>query len=923
MALLSSFGKEGVKLNLLRRRVDIEDTKSTSKYFAITEFPKVFTAGKNSFAFNGTSILKDKSEVLIECLDSAGNSLYIEQAKAKDTQFTDASKFVVSVHVYDEAYNGPAKVILVGTTKRKETVRWIGNLTIDKSLDNVSKVRFVGRPSLEVRPLLYPVVSLERAVVDYPPPPVISQATGHADIYSRVYSATVTAIGAGYTSATVTFNNAGTGGTGAAGYAVIAPDESISGVVITNGGNGYIVAPKIDIGGVYTTKASAVAVLRSTVISVTVDTPGAGYTFDPEVVFTPTDGHGAGALATATIVGGQVTGVEVNNGGDGYTYAPLVTFEIPDAPPPPNMNVLLNFSASFTTYAGTPLRDSNKNTVNPKQTDIDYRLTIANSAFVPLTPSDFGSNTYPSKVFNSQMEGREITLHITRVKQPYSTQSIPVNLTSSFVIKKVLSSNTAQLTEPFYYTVGTNQFVADITEGRCFVNYRYVLYNTAPDSSQLFQISPTISVPVKESYAEVVYRNIKCFTGYVARHKLYRKSSFYPGDFQLISDELLTPPEILTDQVTFNRFYDKMGKFYNQPHVDKYWFPETANFTLTHTTSPINAMVVEMGSYSDADGNSGILLKTDTIGGVNDNIYRPYDENQYNRLSGSSYNSNFISLKKDVLYVLGVDMSLRKDVSESAGVEFYFTSSIASIRSEKTYTPRFGMKLGEVSTSDKTTQKYFNTTQYIYFTPANDYFGTLVVVPKKCSPTLANISLKVYGDNGFSPDANDIRIPFEVNTSNEAFDIKAELLDINSTVIYSKLQTIQSFDADGESLYGKTNTGTINTVITINQQGTYAGRKGRPDVTVQGQPYFPDLTQCDDTIRMVGWHVPHGDDEDGKLCYTNVTRLYISSSEYIVLHEYQSGIEHVAKSIAVEYDFDNNLGRKIFVDASGNKETFP
>ena len=925
MALLSSFGKEGVKLGLLTRKVDIEDTSTTSKYFAVTEFPKILTAGKNSFAFNGSQFLKDKSEIQVECLDSNNNSLYLEQAKSQESQFTDASKFVVSIHVYDETYNGPAKIILVGTTTKGEIVRWIGTVTIDKTLNNNSKVRFVNRPSLEVRPLLYPVVSLTRAAVDYPPPPVISQAAGYAVIRSYVKSVTLTGVGAGYTSVKVTVDNTGTGGSGCQLEATIAPDGSIESVTVVNGGSGYKKAPKISIGGTYTTKASAIAVLKSEVVDVVITKPGSGYTFVPEVVFTPVGGHGSGASATAIVQNGKVIDVTIDQpdgGGDGYTEVPAVSFTVPNAPPPPDMNVWVSFSASFSSYGATPPTDTNKNTINPKQTDIDYRLVITSSAFSPLTPADLGSMTFPYKVFNTQMEGHPITLHITKIKKPYSRENISVNITSSFTIKKVLNSTTIQLNDPFYYTIGKNQFVANIIEGRCFAPYRFILYNTAPDSSQFYQVSPSVALPVKDSYAEVIYRNIKCFTGFVARHKIYRKSSYFPGDFQLVSEELLTPPELLSDQVTFNKFYDRLGVFYNQPHVNKYWFSETPNFKLYHSTNPINSMRVQMDSFTYADGTKGIIVKNDTLGGVNDSIYRAYNASEYARLSGSSYNSNFISLKKDVLYVLGTNISLEKNASETdAKVSFYFTSSIPSIKNEKTYDATLKkLKLGEISTKDKVSIKYFNDRQYIYFTPQDDYYGTLVIVPYKCSPTLSDISLKVYADYGFSGDCQEIRIPFDVKTANEAFDIRSELLDLNSVIVYSELRTVQSFDPGGESLVGKTNTSNINTNITIVQ----GNNGGGGSVTVTGEPYFPDLTLCDTTTRFVGWHATTGDSTtDGKLCYTNVARLFVSSSEYIQLHEYQAGVEVVGKAIAVQYDLENGMGRKIFIDAFGTKEIYP
>jgi hypothetical protein len=48
--LLSNFGRKGVDFGLLTIRADIEDTSYLSKYFVISEFSSIFTAGKNVIA---------------------------------------------------------------------------------------------------------------------------------------------------------------------------------------------------------------------------------------------------------------------------------------------------------------------------------------------------------------------------------------------------------------------------------------------------------------------------------------------------------------------------------------------------------------------------------------------------------------------------------------------------------------------------------------------------------------------------------------------------------------------------------------------------------------------------------------------------------------------------------------------------------
>src|SRR5512137_88109 len=158
LQLLSSFGKRGVNHGLFTMQVDIEDTAFLSKYFDLAEFNPVFTAGRNSIAFNGSSLLKEGAEIKVQCIDSNGNNLYLDYPHSA-TQYTDVARFVVAIHVYNEAYNGAGKIALVGTTAKNEIVRWIGNISIDKTLQNVSKTRFQSTPTIEARSLLYNVIA--------------------------------------------------------------------------------------------------------------------------------------------------------------------------------------------------------------------------------------------------------------------------------------------------------------------------------------------------------------------------------------------------------------------------------------------------------------------------------------------------------------------------------------------------------------------------------------------------------------------------------------------------------------------------------------------------------------------------------------------------------------------------------------------
>lgn len=922
--LLSSFGRQGVRLGLDAITANIEDTTYLSKYFAIVEYNPVFTAGKNPFSFNGSNLLAKNSEIKVECLDSKGNPQYIEFYKST-VQNTDITKFVISINIYEEASNGPGKLILVGTTVDGKTVRWTGNIAIDKTLSNESKVRFYANPVLEVRPLLYPVVDVQKAQTTIPPNPPAKPAQATATILSKVGSVTITNGGAGYTSAPIVEFVGGGYSTKAQGIATISDGRVIS-IFVSVPGEGYTSTPTITLtGGGYTTIAEASAILSSKVISVSVIDGGGGYdpSTPPVVTFLPI-GTGIGASATAVVASnGTISEVNVDDGGEQYVYPPTVTFPKPFSQTI-DLSENIEFVEDFYSYAVTPEKDFNKNFLDKKRIDVDYRIVT------PYVLDRFADPTIlPTGSFNTQMEGKEIVLNISKISTPKSYQEQRVNITQSFTIKKVIDSRTVTLTEPFYYQVGKNFLIANIIDGVCEVSYNFTQYNTSLEANlETNPLDGSTPQPILQSYAEIVYRNLRPFSGYVARHKLYRKSLSHPGDYQLLSDEPLSTIELLTDIITVNKAYDKMGYFYNQEVIDKYWYP-TSGLTLTAKTSPINSVYIYGGTPSEINGSDYVIAKTDSvrISGtdpevINDNQYYDYDEDSFNNLSGESYNSNFISLKKNVLYVLSMNAILEKNADDTtANVSFYFTSSVANIRKEKTYNPYFGMKLGEISTKDKIEVKAFNGIQQIFFTPADDYYGTLVIVPTRCNVTLSELSLKIYGDYGFSPDILFIRIPFPVNVQNESFDIKAELFDINSNIVYSNLRTVQTFDVDGvsDNIIGD---GGLSSAIQIYPSTDQSVVIVSPETIIQlpGEVTILDLIPTQDKPqRFVGWFTPSDDPTtSGKLCYTNVSSLFIDDDDYISLSTVEGNVETTVTSLAVKY-----LGRRIFVDAAGNKYHYP
>jgi hypothetical protein len=625
MELLSGFGKRGVDLGLLTKQTDLNDTEYLSKYFVLQEFSPEFTAGKNSVTFNGSEYLKKGSEVLVECVDSAGEPLYIEATTKISLVYKESSAYILSVHVYAETSNGPGKLILYGTAVNGATVKWVGNISINKTKSNVSSVRFYNKPTLEVLPILSNVLA---------------------------------------------------------------------------------------------------------------------------------------------------------NVGD--------------------LNQQVEMSGSFYSFAVTPPKDTPK--LSKRNIDIDYRIYAKN------LPSDVD----PTGSFNSQLKDFKVDFRVRTVQEPFSYKNTNVDFTTSLSVKKVINNSTIVVNDVISYKDrNKNDIVVNIVDGDFFVKYPYIVYNTASESqSYLVTNVRDGQVFVKQSFADIVYKNIRTFSGFIARHKLYRKSLFSPGDFEVISDEPLTSGELLQDKLTTNKSFDKMGSFYNQRHINKYWFTGSNNLSIVHSSDRlIDAIRINTTvEHIQYDSLSNYVILKDNASYLERNAtYFPYSLSEFTSTSGSSYDSNFIELKKNVNYIVSLNAILRKDgsgLSETdAGLEFYFTSSLSAINLERNAVKNQPglLKLGFVSAYEPIEEKVYTKTSFM-FSLTNDLYGTLVMVPRKCSVIISELSMKSYGDFGYSPDTLVTRIPFPINIANEAFEIKSELFDVNSNLVYSDLRTVAAFDPSGSSL---------------------------------------------------------------------------------------------------------------------------
>lgn len=225
-------------------------------------------------------------------------------------------------------------------------------------------------------------------------------ATASAFVSSgKVQSITITAAGSGYVSApTITIIGTGTGATAFAAISAGFVDS----IAVTNGGTGYIYPPELTLIGGGGTDASAVAELTPTTISyIRVTNGGSNYAVRPNVTVQADGNPGSGAAATAVLSGGSVVAITLNNPGAGYTIPPWIDI---DPPPAANLGTLATAEAVLVgvPIASVRMNDKGRNYTSPPAVVITPGANNSAYATVELMPfgvSGSGIETFQSRVW--------------------------------------------------------------------------------------------------------------------------------------------------------------------------------------------------------------------------------------------------------------------------------------------------------------------------------------------------------------------------------------------------------------------------------------------------------------------------------------------------------------------------------------------
>jgi hypothetical protein len=409
------------------------------------------------------------------------------------------------------------------------------------------------------------------------------------------------------------------------------------------------------------------------------------------------------------------------------------------------------------------------------ESTISLTVAIGNCIGTPILPRkgtyvkefDFSRNQteyiitrVSGDAFTSDMNGKKISLN-----------------GDDYIIQQVITDSTLKLSSPIVSETGTVIGFDGVYQIQHFP------YNTT---------NGTINQLKKIGTAEIRFKNLNTFTGKVYRYKIYRSSINAPYDSECVADGVFDGGEVLYDSETPYRNNSYIGKIFSPFHLSSHWFTNTPDTSLRHTPELAIDSFTTSGFETDNSNKSKYIIAK--VGENAGSSYIEYNSNQDSLHSGSAYNSNFMHLYAGTEYVFSCDITLTKsNTNDESKVEFYFISSMSSLKMNKNY-DGVGLKISSI-VCDAPIKRI--KSHKVNFYVESDVAGTFVIYPSNLNLTVSNISIKPYTAFSFGPNVSVIRIPFDARAKNEGNLITCELFDINSNLINANLSTVQYFDPDG------------------------------------------------------------------------------------------------------------------------------
>ena len=154
------------KQDLQGKRVLIDDTDPSSRYFRVKEVTDVLHSGRQGFLLEGSPELVNDTEVLIELLDVNGDTVFVSTVR----NYAEGRARFISIEVYEDTPPGPATLTILGEAaviadtgesipdvwRKVFNVKWQKQLSIEPLRTNDSKIRVFQIPELTVQEILAP-----------------------------------------------------------------------------------------------------------------------------------------------------------------------------------------------------------------------------------------------------------------------------------------------------------------------------------------------------------------------------------------------------------------------------------------------------------------------------------------------------------------------------------------------------------------------------------------------------------------------------------------------------------------------------------------------------------------------------------------------------------------------------------------------
>ncbi len=723
--------------NLNSYNVYVEET-ANSNYFSVSQLPDTLSVGKNSFLIYGSPYLKSNSSILIEIIDSDGNSIFSKPI----SKYQEGLSRVISIEIYKDTAPGPAILTILGELshtqdgqpvpinwKNKYNIKFNKNLLIDPSKFNTSQIRFLYYPELSVSEtnIVRRNVTVDKIsnaswtnisgipskkfyninddirFVDY----VIlgnPNATVDSDLISMPNFGDLSLFTASNSSVSTNV--------------VLAPDSSSTGDLI-------IENTAVDTNHLVQRRTNTLTNLTQSFFHISTyvscSTPSRSLLMYADRIDSATDRAG---------VYFNPANMELVD----YTF---------------NSGTVLYSRCTQSLY-GWSFVEAWIRLVNEAAPTASLVLRMATGSSAPYAVSYTGDGASTLAVWNPKIQETTLLYFNQNMIGGTFTASINGNYYSS-TIQDVYSNRILSISPPL---VSASSYI-NFTSASYEINYSTSSYNMTT---------------VTESFAVLKLTKLKTFSGMVYKSKFYIKNYDNYGDYEFFGEKILEPYE-LTETTSFNSGAPivKTGMIQNRSFANRYWVADeigspayitgistTDNLNYSSSLIPIDCMFIS-GSGSSA-GLTPLLYNSSSIQPI--------------AFVGSK--SNYI-FTKDVEYKLEFDASCMKNLNFTGKMEIYLYGSAFPTRDS------YGIKIGTFECESAFLKQDF-LEQNINFVPLETGTGAIRFIIYGGQWLFSNITLSTAMDHGYHPE--EVVAKINMNTrSSGSYQFKAELLTLSGEAL--------------------------------------------------------------------------------------------------------------------------------------------